>query len=292
MDASDVAKLASSAWDSTVKAKRLQHIKLLKKSIPPEHHELFDTIIDIKRSGVQDDADSRILILLHGIQTEAKWQQELRKEFSDLPKLNTIPLGYGFVSAFLLWLPIRFWPTAKIVRKINSIRDREPNAKLMIIAHSFGTYITSKIIAKYPEIRFERIVFCGCIVRTDYRWDMHARYMQAGSILNDVGTKDIWPVVATASTIGYGSSGRLGFQTSEVRDRFFDYGHSDFFKPDLCHAKSYWKPFINDGTIIDSSWDTERPNSPFYILLFSNPVLGKIILLILVLIAIGLWEIF
>jgi len=286
MNASDVANLASSAWDSTKKEMRLQHIKLVRSSVPPEHQDLFDTVIDIKKNGIADDTDARVVILLHGIQTEAKWQQAVRKEFSDLPNLNTIPIGYGFVTALALWLPIRIFPTNNVLNKIKEIRNKEPNAKLMIVAHSFGTYITSKIIAKSPDIRFERIVLCGCIVNRNYPWGKHTGHMQTGSILNDVGTKDIWPIFATASTVGYGSSGRLGFQSPAVRDRFFNYGHSDFFEPDICHAKNYWKPFINDGTVVESTWDTERPGSAFPILFFSNPFLGRSLIVSLILFAI------
>lgn len=274
MNIASVIKLVD-AWDSADKKNKLKRLIALRKIIPSEHLDFFDALADSKLNGVSDSQEAHVLILLHGIQTEAKWQQSLRQEFATIPNLNTVPLGYGFKSPIQLLSPYRSGPVNEILAKIRSIKTKEPNAKISIIAHSFGTYIVSKILTHHPDVRFERVILCGCIIDKRFRWDKHANTMLTNSIVNDIGTRDIWPVFATITTFGYGCSGRVGFQTSEVKDRYFDYAHSDFFDPTLQHASRYWKPFITDGTIIESPWETERPNTPFLLLMLTNPAIGR-----------------
>lgn len=274
MDISSVIS-AIEKWDKSNEGNRLKRLLSIRENFPDELLPFFDAFADTKMSGISDNSEARVLILLHGIQTEAKWQQELRQEFSDLSNLNTIPLGYGFKSPIQLLSPHRSGPVNEILQKIRSIKSKEPNAKVSIIAHSFGTYIVSRILTEHPDIQFERVILCGCIIDKRFRWDKHAITMRSNSIINDVGARDIWPVFATITTLGYGSSGRIGFQTPEVKDRYFDYAHSDFFNPTLKHASNYWKPFISDGVIVESSWEANRPNTPFFLLMLTNPYIGR-----------------
>lgn len=62
-------------------------------------------------------------------------------------------------------------------------------------------------------------------------------------------------------TWGYGASGTFGFKTSEVKDRFHDCSHSDFFTAK--HMRKYWVPLIVDGQVVLSSWSAKRPGPGF-----------------------------
>ncbi|NWD69162.1 hypothetical protein HX870_16285 [Pseudomonas gingeri] len=145
----------------------------------------------------------------------------------------------------------------------------------MVIAHSFGTYIVSHILSRYSDINIERIVLCGSIIKSSFPWDLHTRHMENGSIINDVGTRDFYPVLATFSTLGYGGTGRNGFKNTRIADRYFDYGHSDFFLPDNDHIRKYWKPYIIDGTVVDSDWNTEKPTTNLFIMMACHPWIGR-----------------
>jgi hypothetical protein len=61
---------------------------------------------------------------------------------------------------------------------------------MSVISHSFGTYVISKIIAEYPEFQWERIIFCGSVVRDDFRFDQVLERFRH-PLLNEVGQRII-----------------------------------------------------------------------------------------------------
>lgn len=229
----------------------------------------------MKIANIQDDSQAIMLMLVHGIQTDGAWQELVKAAFRDVTHVRVKGLGYHCVTALQLACPFRSTPINKIVNDFRDARNLEPTARIMVIAHSFGTYIISRILSKYTDINIERIVLCGSIIKGNFAWDKHARHMAAGNILNDVGTRDFYPVLATFSTVGYGGSGRNGFKNTRVTDRYFDYGHSDFFVPDNDHIVKYWKPYIVDGTIVESDWDTQKPKTHLGIMIACHPWIGR-----------------
>jgi hypothetical protein len=90
-------------------------------------------------------------------------------------------------------------------------------------------------------------------------------------------------VFAESITWGYGSSGRFGFQTHLVRDRYHDLGHSGFFTEGF--AKKFWLSALSDGQIADGL--VERPGSVWWLQLLT--VFKVRYLLLLTLIALGVW---
>ncbi len=247
--------------------------------VPERHLELFDCILDAKISAIEDDASSTVLFLVHGIQTDGSWQKLVQAELCDIPKLHVVDIGYDCVTPLQLVGPFRVEPTARVLREIRDFKRREPKARLMVIAHSFGCYIVSRILEEHPDIEFDRIVFCGSIVPRNFRWDKHTKHMPHGAILNDVGTNDFYPVLATCASLGYGSSGRLGFKTGAVVDRYFPYNHSTFFDKKRRHISRFWKPFIQNGEIKRSGWDTRKPKTSLPVLMLSHPMIGRGLLL-------------
>lgn len=116
------------------------------------------------------------------------------------------------------------------------------------------------MLSKNPDIKIHRLLLCGSIVKNAFRWDKLPKIPQNG-IINDCGSKDFYPILAKALSWGYGSSGRFGFKTNEVEDRYHDFGHSDFFE--LEFMKKFWIPFIIRGERIQSDWNTKIPNPCF-----------------------------
>lgn len=268
-------ELFEQTWLNSLPNKRVIQIQLIKSTIDAEHHELFDSMLDSKLNQVQDDPKAIVVLLIHGIQTEGAWHQLVKKEIESLPNTNVVGLGYNFVSPLQLASPVRGTPIKKITQDIRDARAQDPNAQFMVIAHSFGSYILSKILPKCPDISFQRIILCGCIVPIDFSWGHHTKNMQPKSIINDIGTRDFYPVMATFTTFGYGSSGRKGFQNTHIQDRYFDYGHSDFFENKNNHIATYWKPFIARGEIIESTWDQKKPKIDLWIQMLCHPWIGR-----------------
>lgn len=275
-------------WENSLPEKRLHQLLQLKDQIPEEYSELFDSMLDAKLSGVQDNPAATVVFLIHGIQTDGAWHNLVEKELGKLPHTNVHGLGYEFVSALQLASPVRSTPIKKITQDIRNAKAMEPNAKFMVIAHSFGSYILSRILATSPDISFVRIVLCGCIIPTSYPWGLYTKNMEKRSIINDVGTRDFYPVLATFSSFGYGSSGRKGFKAPLIKDRFFNYGHSDFFEPENNHIEKYWKPFIANGEIVESEWDQNKPKMTNDVNSLTHPWIGRSLFYGGILIAISL----
>ncbi len=76
----------------------------------------------------------------------------------------------------------------------------------------------------------------------------------------------------------YGGSGSFGFKTTRVLDRFFDYGHSDFFTDE--HFKTFWQPYILTGQVVASPWDSKRPTPPWLLLVLGSIPMVKGLLLL------------
>lgn len=288
MRPSELVGVVERTWASTVPEKRISVLADFRKILAQEHWELFDALIDTKISGIQEDPDSIVLVLVHGIQTDGSWQKLVSNELSDIKNLNVVEAGYECVTAVQLVSPFRSTPVQKVTNEIRDLKRREPQARLMVIAHSFGSYIISEILKKNSDISFEKIIFCGSIVPRSYPWYMYAPSMKKGSIINDVGTKDIYPLVATCSSLGYGASGFRGFQNGLVLDRYFPYGHSTFFEKKRKHIKRFWRPFIESGKVRKSLWDVRKPKTVLPLLMLSHPWIGRTVALAVLLLLVAL----
>jgi hypothetical protein len=106
----------------------------------------------------------------------------------------------------------------------------------------------ARILAERFDIRWNRIVFCGSVCPNDYPFhNYYQRFVRP--LLNEIGTKDIWPAFAESVTWGYGSVGAYGFQSPAVTDRWHQgLAHSDFLTADFC--QKFWVPFLTKGEVI------------------------------------------
>jgi pimeloyl-ACP methyl ester carboxylesterase len=200
-----------------------------------------------------------IIVLLHGIRTFALWHHTVVDELRLLdPNVLVQPVRYKFVDIFTFLGPVKFRRSSidRVMREVKEVIRLNPGVPVTVVAHSFGTYVTSEFLASSSDIRLRRLLLCGSIVREDFKWS-NIRTRIIDGILNDAGTRDIWPLLAKHGSFGYGPSGRFGFGTTAVTDRFFDYGHSDFFSTQ--HIRHFWAPFLLNGQIVASSWNHLRP---------------------------------
>jgi hypothetical protein len=77
-------------------------------------------------------------------------------------------------------------------------------------------------------------------------------------IINEVGTRDIWPAMAESVTTGYGSAGTYGFNRPLVRDRWHNGAAHGFFL-DANFCRKFWVPYLSDGKIVAGAFAPERP---------------------------------
>lgn len=209
-----------------------------------------------------------IIVLIHGINTHAVWQERLADTLNNEENIEVFPIGYGYFDVIKFLIPVvtRQSPINKVTRELRALKTKYPDAHFSIVAHSFGTYIMSKILAEETDIQIHRMQLCGSIIPEKYRWDKVTSRI-TGVIINDAGTKDLWPVLATLASWGYGPSGTFGFKTIDVRDRFHDCGHSDFFTEE--HMEKYWIPLLTDGQVVKSTWTSARPSPSWFVILLN-----------------------
>lgn len=237
---------------------RLPYLKGRLASIEdPSHRALANRLILLGMSLGQNEHE-KIAVLIHGIRTHAIWQEKVASVL-DAKGVSTIPVGYGYIDAFRFWFPYGFrsGPVDRVLRELRQIRAKHKSADVCVVAHSFGTYILSKILAEHPDIEMSRLLLCGSVIPSTYRWDL-VPALPAEGVLNDVGARDIWPVLARATSWGYGATGTLGFKTHLVTDRFHDCGHSGFFSDE--HIQKYWVPYIVDGRIVSPDSARSQPS--------------------------------
>jgi len=239
-----------------------------------------DTQLTESAEAVAEDREAVVrnhyVILIHGIRTHAEYQTKLASELEQISNIKAVSLGYEFLDVIRFLTVGRNGAINKITAEIRDLKTMEPAPeKISVIAHSFGTYIVSKILERHTDIDFHRIIFCGSIVPTTFRWD-HYKSRFEKPVLNDCGMFDIWPVFAKFATWGYGPSGRFGFGSGRVRDRFHRFKHSDFFTERNSHFFSdYWKPFLEHGDIVEG--ELKREGTPLWtslLTLVKAPVLA------------------
>ena len=245
------------------------------------------------RSGRFDEREHEIILLVHGIRTFAFWQPMVKGVLEEIPNVEVRPVQYNFLDPLFFWFPgpFRWWRIRQVRREIHkadlSLRDRYGSGQLSVIAHSFGTYIITSILLDHPGVRFHRLVLCGSIVDRDFRWD-HVEPFLENIVINDYGLRDYWPVAAHFFGVGFGDTGRHKFGKAEVKDRAHNFNHTDYFEQKAKRGerfvRKYWKPWFENGKIVESPWD-KRASSAEWVAFLSGWSIGWPLTLI---VAIGL----
>ena len=218
---------------------------------------------DVERNGFQ------VVLLIHGIRTEADWGPMVRSKLEVPGQIEVIPIRYGYFDAFRFWFP--FWTRNKPVERVyeqirvalQKYRRSHPDAKLSIIAHSFGTYIIGEILKRGFDLQIDRLLLCGSVLPQDFPWHQYQGRFDDDKVVNECGKSDIWPVLAQSASWGYGASGTHGFGAVLVKDRFHAGGHGQYFDPGF--VEKYWKPFIRRGEYKGTEFETKMPTTPWWL---------------------------
>lgn len=215
-------------------------------------------------SDIQVKDEQHVILLLHGMNTLAPWQQTMKEELESYDNVKVLPLSYGYYGFFKFLTPNRskLAPINKIKNDIEIAGSLNKNSKFSLVAHSFGSFVMSELLSSEPSIanRISNIILCGSIVRSNYAWHTHPKELL---ILNEVGSSDIWPVLARHISNEYSATGTFGFNGPVVRDRFHSIKHSDYFK--LEFIKKFWVPFFIYGHIKPTGWGLAETKYPFLI---------------------------
>jgi len=283
---------------------RYEHLLMLEQRMGSDHSFIPDgadrlyTIRELLDGVRRDEANqpskvdspaqhtkSHLVILVHGIRTRARWQDELRR-ILEKDGFVVQPTNYGYldVMRFLLpWQPFAGAIVDEVARQISHTLSIKKGADCSIIAHSFGTFVVARILRDHTYLEFNRIIFCGSVVPQKFRFeDYRGRFTLP--LVNEVGTRDFWPVIAEVVTFGYGSAGTYGFRRPAVRDRWHNgKAHGDFLNQKFC--MKYWVPFLRNGEIVEDNETAERP--PWWLWAVST---FQIRYLVLIAVGVLLWR--
>lgn len=234
-----------------------------------------------------------VVVLLHGIRTSGAWQSRVKHIFEMETKATVIPVKYGYFDIFRFLIPsesIRGGPVAKVRRELQQVLKDHPGRKVIVFAHSFGTYVISRILSEEGDIHIDRLVLCGGVVDPKFDWLRFGKqvngYISGGDrIINECGTLDIWPVLAQSLTFGFGASGTFGMGTGGVRDRYHPLRHSGFFEEEF--IRRYWLPVLRDEETEPTTVDAKGASHPWYFWLLRAPLKLPLLLLAVIFFLLG-----
>ena len=207
-DASEVESVASSLW-----AKNSPQMGTSDTGL--RHDGRFTIEQDsVPLTTGRQGGDYQVVLLIHGIRTQADWGPMVRSKLEVPDKIEVIPIKYGYFDAFRFWFP--FWTRNKPIERVYTeirvalqvARERGPHAKLSIIAHSFGTYIIGQILKRGFDLHIHRLILCGSVLPQDFPWEQYQGRFDREKVINECGKTDIWPVLAQSLSSGYGAWAR------------------------------------------------------------------------------------
>jgi pimeloyl-ACP methyl ester carboxylesterase len=219
-------------------SERLPYIRGALLSVPEAFRQAVEDLV--LALGGNQSRDRHLIAFVHGIRTRAVWFEPLAAVLERIPNVSTRSLSYGYLDLLRFLVPGLRRGTIRHLKDQLALLAREnEDARVSVIAHSFGTYVVSRLLDQEPSIRLNRVVFCGSVVPPRYNWHRIAGKIDNKPVVNECGTRDPWPVLATL-TLGYGASGTFGFQHTEVLNRFHDLAHSGFFRSEFYEI--HWVP--------------------------------------------------
>jgi pimeloyl-ACP methyl ester carboxylesterase len=198
-------------------------------------------------------------MLVHGINTEAYWIDLVKPTLEDAGFV-VAPTSYGNYSVPKFLLPFkgpRRKAADRVVRAIITAKHLFKPTEMSVISHSFGTYVVAQILAEHPEFKWDRIIFCGSVLKDTFPLFQYLGRFEP-PLVNEVGSRDYWPAIAQSVGCGYGSIGSRGLHDPAVSTRWHHgYRHSDFLDENF--TKTFWIPFLKDGTIVQGDRPTKLP---------------------------------
>lgn len=200
-----------------------------------------------------------VVVLVHGIRDFALWQNSIRSCLEETG-FTVESTNYGRFNLIQFLLPFGWFRRAAIEtvhRQLRIVAQENPNRNVSVIAHSFGTFIVARLLQDKFDLQFNKVILCGSVLPYDFEFEQIKGRFQS-PIMNEVGTRDIWPAIAESVTFGYGSAGTYGFRRPLVRDRWHNGAHHGYFlNREFC--EKYWIPLLRDGAMIAGAESPEHP---------------------------------
>jgi len=198
-----------------------------------------------------------ILVSIHGLLSDAEWNQEIAPIASSQDWIFA-PYTYDTNKPDLLFRPDKRSKVLEDFRDWIYDLQKRYDASISIIAHSFGTYIIGSYLEgfidkEFPPVVFNSIILTGSILTKNFNWEKYRGY-SVGSVYNTIAPNDEFvrymPATDLKKFIGmstiFGKAGIEGFESKTsmlTQGSFGILTHTNSIKRDIIETK--WMPFLN-----------------------------------------------
>lgn len=141
-------------------------------------------------------------------------------------KIKVSSIDYGTLLLTLERIPfVRNLIAMVVANRLAACSYKYPNAKTIVLAHSFGTYAIGEAIRKwYEEFRVNCLILFGSVINRKFDFSKYSDL----EVYNFIGKKDF--VVLSGLLWGTGASGIFGFkkEQSNVKQIKTNWGHGGY----------------------------------------------------------------
>lgn len=135
------------------------------------------------------------------------------------------------------------------IQQINMIASRREYASINVFAHSMGSALFAEIVeilaTDKPNSKLGTIAFLGSVCHRSHSSKL---FNCSDCFVNDVGTRDYWPYLAsTLRPDSYSDVGFSGFLNAFAHDRFFAHDHATCTSFE--HIKAELVPLISASEV-------------------------------------------
>lgn len=210
-----------------------------------------------QRTFIERNKRRGILVVIHGLRTNAKWLSNLTPACNKQGWI-VAPFIYDNPPQLLFSSEGRTKVVEEFREWIYKIRCKYHPSDISVVSHSFGTYIITKYIEGFKNEEFlpisiETLILTGGIINPSYKWNEHIPN-KVGRVLNIVAGKDdavkYMPNNDWKKLIGldplFGQCAIAGFNDSsdKVVNRKIDIlTHTNIFKDDF--IEQIMLPYLN-----------------------------------------------
>lgn len=199
-------------------------------------------------------AKEHSIILTHGINTHGEWTDHIATKLLTHGFESLIVKGFVKKTKFVFGIG-RYESVEKLLTNIIKLQEREPEKKISIIAHSYGTLVLSKALKLAAQLKVKisinNIILIGSIIPSAYSWTdfVYADVsVKVTRVYNICGECDAWPVLASKFVNDAGHSGTFFFENSDkkiINLRLPCVSHTNMFT-DAIFNQFYLKFLSND----------------------------------------------
>ncbi len=212
---------------------------LAARNLVPEDLDLVES-----RRGVSD-----VIFVIHGIRDVGYWTKKIARKVEALgnapPRIYASETSsYGYLAMIPFLLPSRRREkTEWLMDQYVDAKSLYPTARFSYVGHSNGTYLLANALHNYRGCRFDRVVFAGSVVRTDYDWSTRIARCQVEGVMNYVATWD-WVVALFPGALEILNLQDLGSA-----------GHNGFSDPSPNVLQCKFLPGAHSAALTEENWD-------------------------------------